>query len=37
MTPTSLLPRSAAAAGMTFEDLLARLIELGLGRCLHTH
>jgi D-alanine-D-alanine ligase len=35
MTPTSLLPRSAAAAGMTFEDLLARLIELGLGRCLH--
>ncbi|MFZ5810560.1 MAG: D-alanine--D-alanine ligase family protein [Thermodesulfobacteriota bacterium] len=37
MTSTSLLPRSAAAAGMTFEDLLARLIELGLGRCLHMH
>ena len=37
MTPTSLLPRSAAAADMTFEDLLARLIELGLGRGLHAH
>jgi D-alanine-D-alanine ligase len=30
MTPTSLLPRSARAAGMSFEDLLARLIALGL-------
>jgi len=35
MTPTSLLPRAAAAAGMTFEDLLTRLIELGLARFRH--
>lgn len=33
MTPTSLVPRSAAAAGMSFEDLAARLIDLGLARC----
>ncbi|MDQ7833516.1 MAG: D-alanine--D-alanine ligase [Desulfovibrionaceae bacterium] len=37
MTPTSLLPRAAAAAGMSFEDLLARLIELGLARGRHAH
>jgi D-alanine-D-alanine ligase len=37
MTPTSLLPRAAAAAGMSFEDLLARLIELGLARFRHAH
>jgi len=30
MTPTSLLPRAAAATGLTFNDLIARLIELGL-------
>ena len=30
MTPTSLLPRSARAAGLSFADLIARLIELGL-------
>lgn len=30
MTPTSLIPQEAAAIGMSFEDLLARLIELGL-------
>lgn len=32
MTPTSLLPRSAQAAGLTFADLIARLIELGLAQ-----
>lgn len=32
MTPTSLLPRSAKAAGMDFAALIARLIELGLAR-----
>ena len=30
MTPTSLLPRAAQAAGMEFPDLLDRLIELAL-------
>ena len=30
MTPTSLLPRSARTAGLSFPDLIARLIELGL-------
>ncbi|MHC1711178.1 MAG: D-alanine--D-alanine ligase [Solidesulfovibrio sp.] len=30
MTPTSLLPRSAKAAGLDFPALIARLIELGL-------
>jgi D-alanine-D-alanine ligase len=30
MTPTSLLPQSAAAAGLDFPALLTRLIELGL-------
>jgi D-alanine-D-alanine ligase len=32
MTPSSLLPQAAAAAGMTFPMLLDRLIELGLDR-----
>jgi len=32
MTPTSLVPRSARAAGLSFADLIARLIELGLAR-----
>lgn len=30
MTPTSLLPRAADAVGLSFNDLIARLIELGL-------
>ena len=30
MTPTSLLPRSAEAAGISFAKLLDRLIELAL-------
>ncbi|CAM2059080.1 D-alanine--D-alanine ligase [Desulfovibrionales bacterium] len=30
MTPTSLLPKAAAAAGLNFDALIARLIELGL-------
>lgn len=30
MTPTSLLPQAAAAAGISFSDLLDRLIELSL-------
>jgi D-alanine-D-alanine ligase len=33
MTRTSLLPKSAQAAGLTFPDLIARLMELGLARC----
>lgn len=32
MTPTSLLPKAAAAAGMDFPALIARLMELGLKR-----
>jgi len=32
MTPTSLLPRSARAAGLSFNDLIARLMELGLAQ-----
>ena len=32
MTPTSLLPKSAKAAGLQFPELIARLIELGLAR-----
>jgi D-alanine-D-alanine ligase len=32
MTRTSLLPRAAAAVGMTFADLIARLMELGLAQ-----
>ncbi|MFP5258601.1 MAG: D-alanine--D-alanine ligase [Acidobacteriota bacterium] len=32
MTPTSLLPRSARAAGLSFPDLIARLMELGLAQ-----
>ncbi len=30
MTPTSLVPKAAAATGMSFDDLIARLIELGM-------
>ena len=30
MTTTSLLPRAAAAVGLSFEGLIARLVELGL-------
>jgi D-alanine-D-alanine ligase len=30
MTPTSLIPKAAAAAGLSFDDVIARLIELGL-------
>lgn len=30
MTPTSLLPRSAEAVGMTFTDLIAELIRVGI-------
>jgi D-alanine-D-alanine ligase len=30
MTPTSLVPRSARAAGLSFAQLIARLMELGL-------
>jgi len=32
MTPTSLLPQAAAEAGLDFENLIARLMELGLAR-----
>jgi D-alanine-D-alanine ligase len=32
MTPTSLVPQAAAAAGYSFEDLLARLVELGMAK-----
>jgi len=32
MTPTSLVPRSARAAGLSFAALIARLVELGLAR-----
>lgn len=32
MTPTSLLPQSAAEAGLDFKALIARLMELGLAR-----
>lgn len=32
MTPNSLLPKAARAAGLTFPQLIARLIELGLAR-----
>ncbi|PKN07538.1 MAG: D-alanine--D-alanine ligase [Deltaproteobacteria bacterium HGW-Deltaproteobacteria-8] len=30
MTPTSLLPRAAAAVGLTFEELVSELVRLGL-------
>jgi D-alanine-D-alanine ligase-like ATP-grasp enzyme len=30
MTPTSLLPKAAAAVGLTFEALVAELVRLGL-------
>ncbi|BBD07992.1 D-alanine--D-alanine ligase family protein [Desulfovibrio ferrophilus] len=32
MTPTSLIPQEAAEAGYSFEDLIAKLIELGMSR-----
>ncbi|MDR2488370.1 MAG: D-alanine--D-alanine ligase [Desulfovibrio sp.] len=32
MTPTSLLPQEAAAAGISFEQLVCRLIDLGMAR-----
>ncbi len=32
MTPTSLFPQEAAAVGLSFEQLVQRLIELGLAR-----
>jgi D-alanine-D-alanine ligase len=32
LTETSLLPQAAEAAGMTFEQLVGRLVELGLAR-----
>ncbi len=32
MTPASLLPKSALAAGFSFQQLIARLIELGMQR-----
>ena len=32
MTPTSLLPQEAAAAGMSFEDLCEKIIEVSLAR-----
>jgi D-alanine-D-alanine ligase len=37
MTPTSLLPLSARVHGLSFQDLIARLIELGQAgrRCCH--
>jgi len=35
MTPTSLLPRSAEAAGISFSRLLDRMIELALEGCTH--
>jgi D-alanine-D-alanine ligase len=33
MTPTSLLPQAAAAAGLSYQDLVARLMELGVRDC----
>ena len=35
MTPASLLPKSALAAGLSFRELIARLIELGMQRYNH--
>ena len=32
MTPTSLLPQEAAAVGLSFEELIQRLIDLGIAR-----
>lgn len=32
MTPTSLLPQEAAAVGLSFEQLIQRLIDLGMAR-----
>jgi D-alanine-D-alanine ligase len=36
MTPTSLLPKAASAAGIPFTELLERLIALGLARAART-
>lgn len=33
MTPTSLLPQAAAAAGLSFAQLIHRLMELGIAAC----
>jgi D-alanine-D-alanine ligase len=30
LTPTSLLPKSAAAAGITFKNLIKNIIEMGI-------
>ena len=35
MTPASLLPKSALAVGLSFRELIARLIELGMQRYNH--
>lgn len=35
MTPTSLMPQSAAASGIGFADLCANLVELAYGRLTH--
>jgi len=32
MTPTSLVPQEAAAAGISYEDLCERIIELSLNK-----
>jgi D-alanine-D-alanine ligase len=32
MTPTSLIPQEAAAIGLSYADMVQRLIELGLAR-----
>jgi D-alanine-D-alanine ligase len=32
LTDTSLLPQAAEAAGLSFEDLVARILELALGQ-----
>jgi D-alanine-D-alanine ligase len=34
LTETSLLPQAAEAAGIAFEDLIARVLELAVGRPL---
>lgn len=37
MTPTSLLPQEAAAVGLSFEQLIQRLIDLGIARQKRNH
>jgi D-alanine-D-alanine ligase len=32
LTETSLLPQAAEAAGLTFDELIARLLELAIAR-----